>query len=125
MVYITLCCHANKEGITFIGCRKISELLGISKDTASKSIRKLEASSLIRRLDNNRGRLSHIQINSVLSQPIQPSYFVGHKDNNKEFIKEEGNKKEKIIKKYNGRQLAKDAFYKHFQEKGKSPEIRF
>lgn len=121
MVYITLCCFANKKGITFVGCRKIAKLLNISKDTANKSIHKLEVSHLVRRLDENIGRPSHIAILSVQPQPTLPSPSFGHKEYNKELIKE----RNKTTNKYNGRKKAKEGFSNYFKKQGKSPNINF
>lgn len=121
MTYITLCCFANKEGITFVGCRKIAELLNINKDTANKSINILEASHLIRRLDKNKGKPSHIKILSVPTQSTLPSPSFGHKEYNKELIKE----RNKTTNKYNGRKKAKEGFSNYFKKQGKSPNINF
>lgn len=119
VVYVTLCCFANKEWITFVGCRKIAKLLNISKDTVNKSIHKLEASRFIRRLDNNKGRPSHIAILNVPSQPILPSTVVGHKENNKELIKESN----KTTNKKNVKEIIAKSYYKHFEKQGRPPEL--
>lgn len=89
MVYVALCSYANKDAVTFVGCRKISENLRYSKNTVNKAIKKLEASHWIRRLDRNIGRPSHIKIYAVPNDAIQPSHQMGHKEYPKESFKEE------------------------------------
>lgn len=89
LVYIALCCHANREGTTFVGCRKIAEELGISKDTVNKYIKSLEASHWIRRLDKKTGRASHFKVYSVPYEDCKVSYRLGPKEYNKELMKEE------------------------------------
>jgi hypothetical protein len=106
MVYVVLCCHANKEKITFIGCRKIAECIGISKNTAYKAIKELEASHLVRRLDKNIGKPSHIKIFDVPGEGILPYQMVGPKESNKESIKEDIKNNNKS---YKGKEKAMEA----------------
>jgi biotin operon repressor len=121
MVYVVLCCHVNSNDITFIGCRKIAENLGINKSTVSKKIKELEAYGYVVRLDKERGKPSHIRINSVPNKTYVPSHQVVPKEiNTKEVYKEKTDNKNKEIP-YKGRELMLEElkkinpkFYKKF-----------
>lgn len=91
-IYMALCCHANKNKLTFIGYRKIAQLLNINKNTVNNHIRELIAYGLVIRLDEKNGRASYLKINSVPFENSLPSNTVIHKENNKDF-KDRKNKK--------------------------------
>ena len=84
MVYLVLASHANKQGLTFIGTRKIAELANSSKSAVSRAIKQLEAVPLV---GHRKGRLSQIQ---VLTVPLvgESVPVVGQKEVYKEVIKE-------------------------------------
>lgn len=95
-VYAVHCRHANKEGITFVGVRRVASLLGISPSTAHRSVKRLEACRLLVRLDKNIGRASYIKINPVPLSSTQPSQVQVPKE--LEVIKEVVNKYDKFDK---------------------------
>jgi DNA-binding MarR family transcriptional regulator len=103
-VYMSLCSHANAEGETFIGYRKMAEELGINKDTVKNSIRHLEAYGLVRRLEKINGRVSYLKLLTDRFESPQPSYPVGPKEDIKELSKEENQHKT-----YKGREQAMKA----------------
>jgi hypothetical protein len=109
IVYVALCCHANSEHITFIGCRRIGKLLNINKNTVSKKIKELEVYGYVIRLDKKIGQPSHIKINTVPNEQSKPSQQGIHKECIKEYIKEGA-----IDKKhpYRGRELMLKEFKK-------------
>jgi hypothetical protein len=88
MIYVALCCHANKDGITFIGCRKIGEDLGINKNTAQIKIKELEKAQLVKRLDSANGKPSHMKIFTVPYEKSKPYSQVIPKDNTKDIYKD-------------------------------------
>lgn len=88
MVYVVLCCHSNKDGITFIGQRKIAEQLNINKDTVTKSIKELVVSGMVGQLHSVKGKVSGFSIKSVRYEGLQLSAGVGHKEGIKELYKE-------------------------------------
>lgn len=90
-VYQALACHANKNGETFIGYRKIGELLNINKNTVNKAVKDLIAYGRVRRLESKFGEVSILKITTVPNEHNQPSYQAGHKDYFKEYFKEEKN----------------------------------
>lgn len=97
MIYIALCCHANKEGETFIGYRKISVLLHIDKGTVTRAIKRLIAYGLVIRLkEHEPGRQSVLKVYSVRDGDIQPSAPRIHKEGFKEEIKEGKDLKKKL-----------------------------
>ena len=105
MVYIALCCHANKDGITFIGCRKVASCLGINKDTVWKKIKELEVYGHVRRLDKVNGKPSHIKILSVRPNTHKPSDHLRPKEEIKEDIKEDIKEEETYKKDTNEKTL--------------------
>ncbi|MFC1663423.1 helix-turn-helix domain-containing protein [Patescibacteria group bacterium] len=98
MVYVTLCCHANKEGHTIIGCRRIASNLGINKDTANKALNRLEVAGFIGRLKGGKGRASQIKVHTVPLEATKLSQAIRPKDYNKELYKEEMNNKIKRMR---------------------------
>lgn len=88
-VFLALSCHVNRFGETFIGCRKIGELLNINKNTVNKAINGLIAYGCIRRLERKNGRSSILKIITVSNEQAKPYQSVIHKEDNKELIKED------------------------------------
>lgn len=88
IVYVALCRHANSYGETFVGARRMADELNINKNTVSKSIKKLEAYSLVIRLKGGAGKLSTLKITSVSFKDTQLSRPVIHKEDVKEEKKE-------------------------------------
>lgn len=96
-IFTVLCCHANKNALTFIGHRKIAELTNMNKDTVTKHIKELIASGLVGRSEEKiNGRVSCLRIIAVPNETERASEAVGHK----EIIKE--NIKDKKITEYKG-----------------------
>jgi len=92
IIYIALCSHANTEAETFVGCRKLGEELSMSKNTANKAIKELEAYHLVVRLESKNGLPSQLRVLTVPYHDKQPSQSVGHKEVSKE-VSKEGEKK--------------------------------
>jgi len=84
LVYITLCNHANKQGHTFIGTRRVAELLNSSKSAVARAIKQLEAVPLV---GHRTAGLSHL---TVLTVPLTGKSvpLVGQKEVSKEVYKE-------------------------------------
>lgn len=89
MVFITLARHSNNDGETFIGVRKIGELLGINKDTVSKAVKELVVSGLVGHCKVGKHRVSGLKLSSVRFEQPPVSDSVGPKEVFKEYIKEE------------------------------------
>lgn len=89
MVFIALTRYANKDGETFVGVRKIAGVLGINKDTVSKSIQELVVSGLIGHCKTGEHRVSGLKLSSVRPDQFPVSDRVGPKEVFKEDIKEE------------------------------------
>ncbi len=79
-VYITLCCHCDKKGETFIGVRKIAELLNINKETVVNAIKKLEVYGLTVRLPQSKGKVYGTQVKSVRIGTLEVYGYSVHKD---------------------------------------------
>lgn len=52
VVYMCMCRHSNRQGITFIGARKIAAKMGIHKDTVFKARKQLKVVGLVAHLKN-------------------------------------------------------------------------
>lgn len=91
MVFIALTRYANKDGETFVGIRKIAEILGINKDTVSKSIKELVVSGLVGHCKTGKHRVSGLRLSSVRFERFPVSDRVGPKEEFKEVYKEEKN----------------------------------
>jgi len=89
MVFITLTRYANKDGETFVGVRKIAGVLGINKDTVSKSIQELVVSGHVGHCKTGKHRVSGLRLSSVRPEQFPVSDRVGPKEVFKEDIKEE------------------------------------
>jgi DNA-binding transcriptional regulator YhcF (GntR family) len=89
MVFIALSRYANKDGETFVGVRKIAGVLGINKDTVSKSIQELVVSGLVGHCKTGKHRVSGLRLSSVRPEQFPVSDRVGPKEVFKEYIKEE------------------------------------
>ena len=88
-VYIALCCHANKNGNTFVGHRTLAKELGINKDSVTRAMAELEASEMVRRSKGKNGQASEITIITVRNDTPRPSETVRPKEDVfKEDIKE-------------------------------------
>ncbi|MEI8360785.1 MAG: helix-turn-helix domain-containing protein [bacterium] len=88
-VFMALSSHANRNGETFVGYRKIAEEMGLNKDTVVKSIKRLKAYGLVVRLDKKiNGQVSFLKLITVLFEQGQPSEPVVHKEVIKENFKE-------------------------------------
>lgn len=70
-VYVALARHANFDGTTFVGCRKIGEELGINKDTVSNAIRKLTASGMVGHYKRGRHGVYCLTVDSVRREQSQ------------------------------------------------------
>ncbi len=88
-VYMSLCSHANREGITFISYQRIANDLGFSKTTVSNAVNELIAYQLLVRLTKKTGRASHLKVLSVPKNNTKPYQNLGSKKYNKELFKEE------------------------------------
>jgi hypothetical protein len=88
-VYITLCCHCDKKGETFIGVRKIAELLNINKETVVNAIKKLELYGLTVRLPQSKGKVYGCQVKSVRIGISEVSGYSVHKEEFKEVLRKE------------------------------------
>lgn len=77
MVYVCLCRHANGEGKTTIGCRRIAKKLGISKNTVNEAIKELQVSQLLGRRVNAPSQSGYYTV-PILG--THPSQSVGHKE---------------------------------------------
>ena len=107
MVYITLLCHANTDGITFIGYRKIANLIRINKNTAYKAFKELEATHWVGRLPSKEGQPTHFRIHTDPSgNPLsqKATHLVGHKE---DIIKEDIKEGKKFF--YKGREQMEEA----------------
>lgn len=89
LVYITLACHANKQGYTFVGTRHLGELLNVSKSAVARAIKELQSVPLV---GQRQTKVSQIR---VLTVPLQGQTVppVGQKEVVKEVYKEEPLKK--------------------------------
>jgi len=83
MVYITLCCHANDNKETFVGCRRIASCLGINKDTVSRHIRKLETAGLVemKKRRNGRSTVYKISTESDIEEESESEGSLGYRKN--------------------------------------------
>lgn len=107
-VFMALSRHANKEGFTFVGCRRLAQLLGMNKSTVSKALRELEQYGIIVRYPaKKRGGVSWKKVLSVRNEHASPSASVVHKEEFKELNKKEDNDLQK--QPYKGRKRMLDA----------------
>ncbi|MCD4694230.1 helix-turn-helix domain-containing protein [bacterium] len=88
-VYMALSFYVNREGRAFVGYRTIAKKLGINKDTVTRSVKRLIASGLVRRLDKlENGKPSELELTTVLFDGPQPSESFRPKELKKELFKE-------------------------------------
>jgi len=88
VVYVALCSHADKNGYTFIGQRKLAEELGFNKDTVTSAIKELIASGFVGHYKTGKHRVSGLTIASVRKDRVPVSDSFGPKEVFKEYIKE-------------------------------------
>lgn len=98
VVFVALSRHAGPDFTTFVGCRTLQDELGIDKNTVSKSIKKLMAYGLVRRVGK---KSSGAYILKIILVPFEGGMVydrIIHKDSIKEYIKEDKNIKNKSYK---------------------------
>lgn len=89
-VYMALSFHVNKQRRTFVGYRRIADLLDMNKDTVMRCVKRLIAYGLVRRLDKQKnGEPSKLELTTVLFDNLNPSDSFRPKELKKELLKED------------------------------------
>lgn len=88
-VYMSLCSHANRNGVTFISYRRMAKELGLSKTTVKSAVDELIAYQLLVRLKQKIGRASQLKVLPVPENNTKQYQKLVPKEYNKELFKEE------------------------------------
>lgn len=67
-VYFCMCRHANRQGKTIIGARKIAEKMGYHKDTVFKARRQLQVVGLVAHLKEGGWSVSAVGVVGLVAQ---------------------------------------------------------